>query len=394
MSGNLAGARRPILPGATIGIFGGGQLGRMTAMAARGMGYRILVLDPDPACPARFVVDGCIEAGWDDSREAANLARGCDVVTLEIEQISERSMEAAANFVPVRPSGRMLAVIQDRIEQKNWLVRHGFPVGTFRAVRSLEQLREAIIALGGRCFCKSARGGYDGRGQGKIGFNAADSFEDQVRGAWEALGEGEGVVEKAVDLEREISVLVARSPSGEVKVYPPAWNHHEEQILSWSVIPAPLPDSMRAGAERLAREIADTFQLEGILAVEMFCTCDGELLVNELAPRPHNSYHASERACITSQFEQLVRAVCDLPLGEVNLTQPAAIANLLGDVWLDSNGSAKAPRFDAALTVPGVKLHLYEKLRPRRGRKMGHLSAVGATGEEAVDRVLLAKSLL
>ncbi len=161
---------KPILPGATIGIFGGGQLGRMTAMAARGMGYRILVLDPDPACPARFVVDGCIEAGWDDSREAANLARGCDVVTLEIEQISPASMEAAASYAPVRPSGAMLAVIQDRIEQKDWLRRNGFPVGEYRAVRSLDELREAVAALGGRCFCKSATGGYDGRGQGKVGF--------------------------------------------------------------------------------------------------------------------------------------------------------------------------------------------------------------------------------
>ena len=172
MSSPRSAAMSPILPGATIGIFGGGQLGRMTAMAARGMGYRILVLDPDPACPARFVVDGCIEAGWDDSREAANLARGCDVVTLEIEQISRASMEAASSFAPVRPGAEMLSIIQDRIEQKDWLRRNGFPVGEYRAVRSEEELREAIPELGGRCFCKSAQGGYDGRGQGKVGFSA------------------------------------------------------------------------------------------------------------------------------------------------------------------------------------------------------------------------------
>jgi len=160
-----------LLPGATIGIFGGGQLGRLTAMAARSMGYRILVLDPDPACPARFVVDGCIEAAWNDSREAANLARGCDVVTLEIEQISLASMDAAASFAPVRPGRDMLAIVQDRIEQKDWLRRNGFPIGDYRAVRSLDQLREAVAALGGRCFCKSATGGYDGRGQGKVGFS-------------------------------------------------------------------------------------------------------------------------------------------------------------------------------------------------------------------------------
>jgi 5-(carboxyamino)imidazole ribonucleotide synthase len=390
----------PILPGATIGIFGGGQLGRMTAMAARAMGYRILVLDPDPACPARFVVDGCIEAGWDDSREAANLARGCDVVTLEIEQISAASMEAAAHFAPVRPGGAMLAIIQNRIEQKDWLRRNGFPLGEYRAVRSLDELRSAIAELGGRCFCKSATGGYDGRGQGKVGFSAgipaesADSVEDEVRGAWAALGEGPGVAEKAIELEREISVMVARAPNGEVKVFPAALNHHEEQILAWSVMPAPLSAAMEAEARKIAEEIADTFQLEGVLAVEMFCTKDGRLLVNELAPRPHNSYHASERACVTSQFEQLVRAVCDLPLGDVEVVQPAAIANLLGEVWLNDDGTAREPHFDQALAVPGVRLHLYEKHRPRKGRKMGHLSAVGKTADEAVELVLKAKALL
>lgn len=391
---NIGTAARPILPGATIGIFGGGQLGRMTAMAARSMGYRIQVLDPDPACPARFVVDGCIEAGWDDSREAANLARGCDVVTLEIEQISLASMEAAANFAPVRPAGAMLAVIQDRIEQKNWLRKHGFPVGEYRAVRSLDDLRSAIRELGGKCFCKSATGGYDGRGQGKVGFAPGASAEDEARNAWAALGEDAGVAEKAIDLEREISVLVARAPNGEVKVYPAAWNHHEEQILAWSVMPAPLSAAMTAEAKELAEAIADTFQLEGILAVEMFCTKEGKLLVNELAPRPHNSYHASVRACVTSQFEQLVRAVCDLPLGAVDIVQPAAIANLLGDLWLGTNGAPRQPSFDKALAVPGVRLHLYEKHRPRKGRKMGHLSAVGATADEAVALVLRAKSLL
>ena len=428
-----------LLPGATIGIFGGGQLGRLTAMAARSMGYRILVLDPDPACPARFVVDGCIEAAWDDSREAANLARGCDVVTLEIEQISLASMDAAASFAPVRPGREMLAVIQDRIEQKDWLRRNDFPVGDYRAVRSLDQLREAVAALGGKCFCKSATGGYDGRGQGKVGFDSTTAgSEAEIRGAWEALGEGPGVVEQAIDLNREISILVARSPRGEVKVYPAAWNHHEHQILVWSVLPAPLPADLAAEASQLAQAIADTFQLEGILAVELFVTTSGRLLVNELAPRPHNSYHSSERACVTSQFEQLVRAVCNLPLGSPDVVQPCAIANLLGDLWLTPAGETevgapcqtqsdvgmrlaqtpqqqpttcnlqpathlpltthhlplRTPHFDRALAVPGVRLHLYEKLRPRKGRKMGHLSAVAPTPEEAVELVLKAKSLL
>lgn len=394
----MTGTGQPLLPGATIGIFGGGQLGRMVAMAARGMGYRILVLDPDPGCPARFIVDGCIEAGWDDSRGAANLARGCDVVTLEIEQIAAASMEAAASFCPVRPGGAMLAVIQDRVEQKNWLKKHGFPVGAYRAVASLHEVRAAVEELGGRCFCKSARGGYDGRGQGKVGFRPGAAREDEVLGAWEALGEGPGVVEKAVELEREISVMVARSPNGEVKVYPAAWNHHENQILDWSVIPASLDPAIEYEARRVAAEIADTFQLEGLLAVEMFVSRKAdvgmELLVNELAPRPHNSYHQSERACVTCQFEQAVRAVCDLPLGDVDVVQPAAIANLLGDLWLETDGSAREPRFDEALSVPGVRLHLYEKLKPRKGRKMGHLSAVGSTPAEAVELVLRAKALL
>jgi 5-(carboxyamino)imidazole ribonucleotide synthase len=389
-----AATRNPLLPGSTIGIFGGGQLGRMMAMAARGMGYRILVLDPDPGCPARFVVDGCIEAAWDDSRGAAMLARGCDVVTLEIEQIGEHSMASAATFCPVRPSGAMLAVIQNRVDQKNWLKKHGFPVGDFRAVASLDETRDAIAALGGRCFSKSATGGYDGRGQGKVGFGPNPVTEDDVRGAWEALGEGPGVVEKAIDLEREISVMVARSPSGEVKVFPAAWNHHENQILVWSVIPASISPTLEARAREIASEIADTFNLEGLLAVEMFVSKSGELLVNELAPRPHNSYHQSERACVTSQFEQAIRAVCDLPLGEVEVVQPAAIVNLLGDLWIAPDGSPREVRFDKALAVPGVRLHLYEKRKPRKGRKMGHLSAVGKTADEAVEAALKAKAAL
>jgi 5-(carboxyamino)imidazole ribonucleotide synthase len=347
-------------------------------------------------------VDGCIEAAWDDTREAANLARGCDVVTLEIEQISLASMDAAARFAPVRPSESMLAVIQDRVAQKNWLERNGFPVGAYRAVGSLDELRAAVTALGGRCFCKSATGGYDGRGQGKVGFAADAGFhgsDAEMLGAWHALGEGPGVVEQAVELDREISILVARSPRGEVKVYPAALNHHDNQILTWSVIPAPLPNALEAEARQLAQSIADAFQLEGILAVELFVTKDFRLLVNELAPRPHNSYHASERACVTSQFEQLVRAVCNLPLGSVDAVQPCAIANLLGDLWLGPEGlnkkpAPRVPNFDAALAVPGVRLHLYEKLRPRKDRKMGHLSAVAATAEEAVELVLKAKAML
>jgi 5-(carboxyamino)imidazole ribonucleotide synthase len=379
-----------ILPGATIGILGGGQLGRMTAMAARSLGYRIQVMDPDPSCPARFVVDACFEGSWDDARAAADLARGCDVITLEIEQIAVASLEAAEKYAPVRPGVAMMRTIQDRILQKNWLIEHGFPVGEFRVIEAEADLQTAIVALGGRCFVKSARGGYDGRSQVKIGFGeCADSPEAEARDAWRLLGRRPAVAEKALDLEKEVSVMVARAPNGELKSYPSAANHHEHQILAWSVIPSSIPSALETRAQEIASRVAEKMNLEGVLAVEMFLTKDGQLLVNELAPRPHNSYHASERACVTSQFEQIVRAVCDLPLGDVTVMKPAAIANLLGDLW-----SEHQPRFDRALAVPGVRLHLYEKHVPRPGRKMGHLSAIGETPEEAVDRVLQAKALL
>ena len=383
-----------ILPGATIGIFGGGQLGRMMGIAARSMGYKVHVLDPDPACPAGYIADLVIEAGWNDRWSAANLARDCAAVTLEIEQVSILSLDEAARWAPVRPGAAMLAVIQDRIEQKDWLTRHGFPTGPYRAVRSPEQLAFAAEDLNGPVFVKSATGGYDGRGQARLGFDGAAIDAEALRQAWEDVGSSACIAEQALDLAKEISVMVARSPRGEVKVYPPAENFHERQILSWSVIPAGVPDDLIARAQAIAAEIADVFGLEGLLAVEMFITTGGELFINELAPRPHNSYHGSERACTTSQFEQAIRATCDLPLGDVSLVQPTAIANLLGDVWLNDDGTERQPAFDAALAVSGVRLTLYEKLKPRKGRKMGHLSAVGVTAEEARRRVLQAKALL
>jgi 5-(carboxyamino)imidazole ribonucleotide synthase len=386
--------RGPVLPGGTIGIFGGGQLGRMMGIAARSMGYKVHVLDPDPACPAGYIADKVIEATWNDRWAAANLARESSTVTLEIEQIAISSLDEASRWAPVRPGAEMLAVIQDRVEQKNWLRKHGFPVGDFRAVHTREQLGEAIHELAGPVFVKSARGGYDGRGQAKLGFAGEAVTDAALRLAWEDVGSAPCVAELALDLAKEISVMVARAPNGEVKVYPPAENYHENQILSWSVIPASIPDELIATAQKVASEIADTFGLEGLLAVEMFMTTDGRLLVNELAPRPHNSYHGSERACVTSQFEQAIRTACDLPLGDVSLVQPTAIANLLGDVWLDAEGKEKQPAFDKALAIPGVRLTLYEKLKPRKGRKMGHLSAVGATADEARANVLAAKAAL
>ena len=385
-------AQKVILPGSTIGILGGGQLGRMVAMAARSLGYRIQVLDPDPSCPARFVVDACFEAAWTDARAAGDLARGSDVVTLEIEQISVPAIEAAERHAPVRPSSRMLAIIQDRILQKDWLVSHGLPVGEYRPASTLAQIETAVQELGGRCFVKSAHGGYDGRSQEKLGFSQPAS-SDAIEAAWKSLGQRPVVVERAVELAMEISVMVARSPRGEMKAFPAAVNYHEQQILVWSAIPANIDATTANQARELALSIAEQFQLEGLLAVEMFVAKDGQLLVNELAPRPHNSYHSSERACVTSQFEQAVRAVCNLPLGDVDVVQPAAIVNLLGDVWLNADAET-GPRFDLALAVPGVRLHLYEKHVPRAGRKMGHLSAIGNTVQEAVQHALEAQARL
>ena len=396
-----------LAPGATIGILGGGQLGRMTAMAARSLGYRVQVMDPNPSCPARFVVDACFEGSWDDARAATNLARGSDVVTLEIEQVALECLETAARFAPVRPGAALLRIIQDRILQKDWLRDHGFPVGVYRAVHTESELRTAVEELGGPCFLKTARGGYDGKGQAKIGFAEPRldaqpldeaALDAAVHEAWTVLGETDCIAERAIDFEREISVMVARAPNGEVKSFPSAWNHHERQILAWSVIPSSIPADLEARAQQIAADLTAALAVEGLLCVEMFLTRDGELLINEMAPRPHNSYHASERACVTSQFEQVVRAICDLPLGDVDLLRPCAIANLLGDLWIDRAPSRdrnnEEPRFDLALEVPGVRLHLYEKHTPKPGRKMGHLSATGATPQEAIDRVLKAQQRL
>jgi 5-(carboxyamino)imidazole ribonucleotide synthase len=376
-----------ILPGATIGILGGGQLGRMTAMAARSLGYRVQILDPDPSCPASFVVDSCFTASFDDAHAAANLARGSDVVTLEIEQISIPSLEQAARYAPVRPDASVLVVVQDRIRQKQWLEAGGFPLGDWLPVTSALELAAAIEKFQRDCFVKSASGGYDGRSQVR---HKPDTPPVPAEEIWKSLGSRPCVAEGALPLEYEISVLVARRPGGQAVVYSPAVNHHEAQILDWSAIPAALSPELYRQSLDLALQISQQLQVVGLLVIEMFVLKDGRLLVNELAPRPHNSYHASERACVTSQFEQAVRAICDLPLGDSDVIKPAAISNLLGDVWLGPN----PPAFDRALAIPGVRLHLYEKSVPRPGRKMGHLSAVGDNVQQAVDRVIQARSAL
>ncbi|WP_437612948.1 5-(carboxyamino)imidazole ribonucleotide synthase [Sorangium sp. So ce834] len=383
----------PIAPGSTLGILGGGQLGRMTALAARTLGYKVHALDPDPDCPARSVLDRCIVASFDDAAQAAELASQCDVVTLEIEKVATAGLAAAARLAPVRPSADVLAMVQDRGVQKSWLSNNGFPVGPFREVATSAELLAATRAMGGACFVKSCVGGYDGRGQLRLSGGAPPGGGDvdrEVEALFGSLGGQRCVVEQALDLEAELSVLVARSPSGKLAVYPPALNHHRDQILDWSLLPGPLSASVTGQAVQIALDLAVGLRVEGLLVVELFLLKDGRLLINELAPRPHNSYHASEVACATSQFEQAVRAVCDLPLGSVEIVRPAAIVNLLGDAWL---GGAPPP-FEAALEIPGVRLHLYGKRIARPGRKMGHLSATGSTPEEALVAAKLAMARL
>jgi 5-(carboxyamino)imidazole ribonucleotide synthase len=366
-----------ILPPATIGILGGGQLGRMTALAARAMGYGVQVLDPSPDCAARPVVDRVVVARFDDPEGAAELARACDVITIEIEQIAPTALAAAMRHAPVRPGPDVLRMVQHRGRQKQWLTDAGFPVGPYAVVRSADDLAHAARTLGSGLFVKACEGGYDGRSQ--LRFDSQSVAVSSFR----SLGERESVAEQSLDLSLELSVLVARRPSGDVVVYPPAVNHHERQVLAWSVLPGDLPPDVAHDAQELARRIAEALRLEGILAVEMFLLSDGRLLVNELAPRPHNSYHASELASATSQFEQLVRAACNLPLGETRTVQSAAIVNLFGDLWL----ADRRPDFAAALTVPEVRLFLYGKHGAKPGRKMGHLAASGGTPAEALRRV-------
>ncbi|MGD0913507.1 MAG: 5-(carboxyamino)imidazole ribonucleotide synthase [Terracidiphilus sp.] len=376
-----------VLPGGLLAILGGGQLGRMMAMAARTMGYRVRVMDPEAKCPASFVVDETIVGKWDDVDAARQLATGADAVTLEIEQIGVDALNEVARIAPLRPGVEPIRIIQDKTLQKTWLAENGFPVGPFAVVKSEAELRNVVQVLGGDVFLKIGRGGYDGRGQARIRPNDGSDIAE----VWRGFAEKPCVAEKALELECEISVMAARNPAGEVRTYPAARNHHENQILAWSVLPAGVPDELERRAEEIAAGIVAGLGIEGLLCVEVFVTRSGELLVNELAPRPHNSYHQSERGCATSQFEQAVRAACNLPLGSTELISPCAIVNLLGDVWLGGMGE---PDFPAALSVPGVRLHLYEKLAPRAGRKMGHLSSVGATAEEALERVLEAKRRL
>jgi len=373
----------PILPGATLGVLGSGQLGRMFAIAARRMGYRVHTLSPDEDTPTGQIADLEVKASYDDLDAVADFARHVSVVTFEFENVPAPTAEAAARCAPVRPSGEILHTTQQRIREKSFLTKAGLPVTPYREVRSLDGLHRALADLGAPAVLKTAAFGYDGKGQFRI------DTPDRAADAWDAIGKQQAVLEAFIDFDCEISVVGARGDDGAFVHYGAIENQHSRHILDVSVAPARVPPRVAEEAVELARCVLEKLGVVGVLCVEFFVAHDGSLLINELAPRPHNSGHLTVDACVTSQFEQQLRAVCGLPLGSTEMHRPAAMANLLGDLW----GSGE-PDWRAACAFPDVKLHLYGKLEPRPGRKMGHLTALNHDPEEAYRTVLAARDAL
>lgn len=374
---------RTYAPGSTIGVMGGGQLGRMFAIAARRMGYRVQIFTPEEESPAGQFADLTRIADYNNEAAVRRFARDVNVITFEFENIPIESVNWAAAECDVRPAGSILHIAQNRLREKTFLLDSGIPVAPFRAVRNAGELESAVEQIGRPAILKTAAFGYDGKGQQTI--SARDDFDE----IWSAGSADEMILEGAVDFEREVSVIIARGVDGTMATFPLCENIHRNHILDITVVPARVEPSVEAAAAELARRIAEKLELVGLLAVEMFLKRNGELVVNELAPRPHNSGHWTIEACVTSQFEQQVRAVCGLPLGATDILRPAAMANLLGDVWLRSD-----PDWIRALERTGVHLHLYGKSEPRPRRKMGHLTAFGANAEEAIARVSEARSAL
>jgi 5-(carboxyamino)imidazole ribonucleotide synthase len=366
------GQLKTILPGATLGVLGSGQLGRMFAIAARRMGYRVHTLSPESDSPTGQVADHEITASYEDLDAVSEFAKRVSVVTFEFENVPSATAEAAARFAPVRPAGRVLHVTQHRLREKTYLRERGFPVTPFRAVRSEEDLQTAIRELGCPAVLKTSGWGYDGKGQVKI------RSADEAASAWERLGTSEAILEGFVDFRLEVSVIGVRGQDGAFAHFGLLENAHSNHILDVTVAPARVSSRLAAEAEAVARGVLESLDVVGVLCVEMFLTQDDRLLINELAPRPHNSGHLTFDANVTSQFEQQVRAICGLPLGSTELLRPAAMANLLGDVW--EHGE---PRWAEALKLPEVKLHLYGKSSARAGRKMGHLTAMANSADEA-----------
>jgi 5-(carboxyamino)imidazole ribonucleotide synthase len=375
--------RRLIPPGSVIGVLGGGQLGRMFAMAARRLGYRVHTLAPEHDTPTGQIADVEVVASYEDVDRIREFAQAVDVVTFEFENVSAAAAAAAEAHSIVRPNGRALEIAQHRIREKMFLRDHGLPVTPFAAVRSEADLADAVRRIGRPAVLKTATFGYDGKGQVRI------TAHDDSRTAWDALGRSEAILEALIDLEREISVVAARGVDGTVTAFTPIENVHHQHILDISTAPAHVPEAIASQAVEVARAVLEGLDYIGILCVEFFVTTDGRLLVNEIAPRPHNSGHLTFDACRTSQFEQQVRAICGLPLGSPELLQPAAMANLLGDLW-----AMGEPHWAGALALPNVKLHLYGKATPRRGRKMGHLTALAPRTKDARAQVLEARNAL
>jgi 5-(carboxyamino)imidazole ribonucleotide synthase len=370
------------LPGANIGVMGGGQLGRMFAVAARRMGYRVTVFSPEPQGPAAQFADSSFEADYSDEAQVREFVRHVDLVTFEFENIPDTTAAWCAEHVPVRPSGYVLHTAQHRLREKTFLRDNGFPLPAFRPVNSAADLKNALQQIGRDAILKTAAWGYDGKGQQAVTSAPAEQL-------WEQRSADELILEKKIEFEKEISVIVARSPDEKVEVLPVAENVHVRHILDVTLVPARISRRVAKQAVELACAVAEKLDLVGLLAVEMFVNQNGEVLVNELAPRPHNSGHWSIEGCLTSQFEQHVRAVCGLELGATDLLQPSAMANLLGDIW-----QAGEPDWASALKVPGVHLHLYGKRDPRPRRKMGHLTAVAPRLEVAESRVRAAREHL
>lgn len=373
----------PILPGAALGVLGSGQLGRMFAIAARRLGYRVHVLSPDDDTPAGQVADVEFRADYLDLDTVRRFARSVEVVTYEFENVPSETSAAAAEAVPVRPLGRVLHITQQRLREKGFLHEQGLAVTPFRPIHSLADLERAASELGLPAVLKTASWGYDGKGQ--IVVRSASELSN----AWASLKTDAAILEQLVDFTAELSVVVARGVSGQCVTYGPIWNTHSRHILDLSVCPAPFPEPIQQAAIALALNTARALDVVGILCVEMFLTRDGQLLINECAPRPHNSGHLTIDAHVSCQFEQQVRAVAGLPLGSARQRQPAAMANLLGDLW-----SAGEPDWARLCSFPEVKLHLYGKREARPGRKMGHLTALADSPEAARELAIAARAAL
>ncbi|MDQ3634754.1 MAG: 5-(carboxyamino)imidazole ribonucleotide synthase [Acidobacteriota bacterium] len=373
-----------ILPDSTIGVFGSGQLGRMFAIEARKMGYRVHTFSPGSDTPTGHISDWETSAEYDDLEAVGKFAKSVDVITYEFENVPSKTIETAYEFVQVHPKGEVLHTTQNRLREKTFLSKNGFPVADFRHIKTLEDLQSAVAEIGIPCVLKTAGFGYDGKGQSIIKSNS------DIETAFEKLKGSECVLEAFVDFEKEVSVVAARDAKGNFADYGVIENDHTNHILDVSFAPAKVSNKVQTEAIEITRGIAEKFEYVGTLCVEFFLTKDEKLIVNEIAPRPHNSGHLTfDTACVTSQFEQQLRAVCGLPLGSTEFLKPVAMANLLGDLW--QNGE---PDWAKILEDKNLKFHLYGKKQARSGRKMGHLTAIGETIEEAINIVKRARKNL